>query len=143
VTDLSDSLAQQKHEEATALWREEQRQVLGETRFKEYLRSLQSEYRELLQLAQQNNLTKQTVAKAYEMQMEAEAQIQKIRDNQALSTEQRQQATAQLKELTLKSMQGVLGEKVYQGYQKIGGVRWLESLDNPNAAKTDSKMLFR
>lgn len=133
VPDQSDPLARQKIEAAVARWRADQRQALGEVRFKEYLRSFQTEYRELLQLAQQNNLTKQTVAKAYEMQMEAETQIQRIRDNQDLSSEQRQQATAQLKELALKSVQGVLGERVYQGYQKIGGVRWLESLESPKA----------
>jgi len=131
VPDQSDPLARQKSEAALARWRADQRQALGEARFKEYLRSFQTEYRELLQLAQQNNLTKQTATKAYEMQMEAETQIQRIRDNQDLSVEQRQQATAQLKELALKSVQGVLGERVYQGYQKIGGVRWLESLGNP------------
>ncbi len=143
VPDQSEPLARKKIEAAIARWRADQRQALGETRFKEYLRSLQSEYRELLQLAQQNNLTKQTVAKAYEMQMEAETQIQRIRDNQELSAEQRQQATAQLKQLAMKSVQSTLGEKVYQGYQKVGGLRWLESLDNPNPAKPEPRLIFR
>jgi hypothetical protein len=128
-----DPAAQLRNDEEIARRRLEQRQLLGETRFQEYIRGQQSEYRDLNRLVQQNNLPKQTAAKVYDMQKAAENQIIKLRRDPTLSAQQQEQAVTRIRELTQKSVQGAVGDKVYELYKKTGGGYWLDGLGKPGS----------
>ncbi len=141
--DRDDPRSQQKNEEEALRRRQEQRQLLGETRFQEYMRGQQSEYKDLHRLVQQNGLPKQTPAKVYDMQRAAEAQVNKLLDNPNLSAEQREQAVTQIRELTQKSVRGVVGDKVYEQYKRTGGGYWLDGLGKPGSPRSDPRLMFR
>jgi hypothetical protein len=141
--DRDDPVAQKKADEEASRRLGEQQRMLGEARFTEYRRSQQSEYRDLNRLAQQNNLPKQTAAKVYDMQMAAERQLYKLQQETSLNEEQREQAVLQIRELTQKSVKGVVGEKVYEQYKNTGGGYWLERLGKPGTPRSDPQLLFR
>lgn len=120
---------QRLYMEASKLRDEEMKKVLGETRYREYARAKDYNYQELYRMVQRSELPKETATKVYDMKDAAEAQARKVRSDQSLTAEQRQQALAEIKNLTEKSVQETLGEKNFKSYQSRSGY-WMRSLSS-------------
>ena len=114
--------------EASKLRDEEAKKALGEERYKEYKRAQDYNYREVYQMALRSGLPKDTAAKVYDLKDATEAQASKIRNDQNLSAEQRQQALTEIKSLAEKSIQETLGEKNFKSYQSRHYGSWMQGL---------------
>ncbi|MGV3754959.1 MAG: hypothetical protein ACO1QS_06225 [Verrucomicrobiota bacterium] len=125
--DPDDPAEQKKHADANKAKEEEMKKLLGEARYKEYTRAQDYYYQELYRMAQRSGLPKETVTKVFDMKDAAETQARQVRSDQNLTPEQRQQALAEIKNLTQKSIQDSLGEKNFKRYQSQGGW-WLNNL---------------
>lgn len=112
--------------DAAKLRDEEAKRVLGETRYKEYSRAKDYYYQDLYRMAQRSGLPKETAGKVYDMKDAAEAQARQVRSDQSLTAEQRQQALAEIRNLTERSIQESLGEKNFKSYQSRN--YWLRGL---------------
>ncbi len=125
--DPDDPVAQKKFQDEQKLKEDQYKQVLGEQRYKEYARAKNYEYQQLYRLVQNSDLPKETAGKVYDVKEAAEAQISKVRTDQSLTPEQRQQALSAIREATLSAVQTSLGEKNYKKYESSGGW-WLRNL---------------
>ncbi len=125
--DPDDPVAQKKWADANKAKEDEMKKLLGETRYKEYTRAQDYYYQELYRMAQRSGLPKETVTKVFDMKDAAETQARRVRSDQNLTPEQRQQALVEIRNLTQKSIQDSLGEKNFKRYQSQGGW-WLNNL---------------
>jgi hypothetical protein len=128
--------------EAARLRDAEAQKILGEERYKEYKRAQDYSYRELYQLVQRSGLPKETAAKVYDMKDAAETQARQVRSDQTLTAEQRQQALAEIKNLTEKSVQEALGEKNFKSYQSRYGY-WMRGLSSGGSMSYPSGAVVR
>ena len=100
------------------------RQLLGEERYNEYTMSQSRDFKELYQFSQETGLGRDAAAQLYQMKQATAAEVNRIYADQALSTEQRQQAVTAVQQEAAKAVQGVMGESNYKRYEMSGG-RWL------------------
>lgn len=103
------------------------RKALGDERFKDYQRSKDYEYRELVRFTQQNELPMQAAVAVYDMRRAAMAESAKIRSNANLSPEQQQQALNVISTETRAALQKVMGEQTLKDYEGGRGY-WLRQL---------------
>jgi hypothetical protein len=101
--------------------------ALGPSLGKEYERAQDYSYQELVRLAKRNDLPADTASKVYEMKEAAEATVKQLQANQDLTAEKRQQALAQVREETEKTIKTALGEDNFKKYKRQGGW-WLNNL---------------
>lgn len=128
VVDPDDAEAQKRMADANKLKDEEYKKLLGEDRYKEYTRAKDYQYQELYRLAQRSGLPKETAGKVYDMKEAAEAQVNKLRQDASLSSEQRLAAQREIRSVTEKAIQEALGnEKNFNRFQSQGGW-WLRNL---------------
>lgn len=106
---------------------EEMKKLLGEARYAEYKRAQDYNYQELYRMAQRSGLPKETAAKVYDVKEASETQARKVRSDQTLSAEQRQQALSDIRSLAERSIQESLGEKNYKSYQSRSGY-WMRNI---------------
>ncbi len=102
-------------------------EALGPERFKEYQRSKDFEYRELVRFTQQNELPMQSAAAVYDMRRAALEESAKIRANQNLSPEQQQQALNAVTSETRSALLKVMNEQTLKDYESSRGY-WLRQL---------------
>ncbi len=110
---------------------------LGEQRFEEYKRAQDWSYKELARLADRVGLPKETANSVYDLKKVAEDQVKKIREDKALSNEQRTLALQAVREETEKTIVTALGgEKNFNRYKSRGGY-WVNNLapSNPKSTK--------
>lgn len=119
--------AQQEAQEALS---EELKSVLGESRFAEYHRAQDEDYKTLVQMADRFDMPREVAGQVYEMKQAAETQRRKIESDPNLTDEQRQRALSGIAQETQKSLEGTLGEKVYKAYQRSAG-QWIRNLASP------------
>lgn len=125
--DPDDAEAQKRMADANKLKDEEYKKLLGEDRYKEYTRAKDYQYQELYRLAQRSGLPKETAGKVYDMKEAIEKQATQVRNDQNLTSEQRQQALTEMRTLAEKTLQETLGEKGFKSYQSRGGY-WMRNL---------------
>lgn len=123
----SDRPLSAEERKASALKRKEAEealaQALGPDRAKEFKLSEQYEYRSLLE----NGTPKEAVLRLAEMREEVESAARKIRQDKALSEEERKAALTAMRVETEKELAGLLGERRARGYSGNGGY-WLRNL---------------
>ena len=125
--DPDDPVEQKRWADANKLKDEEYKKLLGEDRYKEYTRAKDYQYQELYRLAQRSGLPKETAGKVYDMKEAIEKQATQVRNDQNLTSEQRQQALTEMRTLAEKTLQETLGEKGFKSYQSRGGY-WMRNL---------------
>ncbi len=127
-TDASQSVIKAKaQQDAQEALNAEVKKTLGETRYKEWFRAQDGDYKALAQVAERFELPQDTAGKVYDMKQEAERQKQKIDGNPNLTADQRNLALAAVARETAKSVATTLGEKIFNAYQRANG-QWLQSL---------------
>jgi hypothetical protein len=114
-------------QEAQAALHEELRKALGETRFNEYVRAQDADYKTLVQMTDRLELPKDLAGRVYEMKREAERQRDQVQANPNLTAAQRQAALAAIAQETERSVAGVMGDSVFKVYQK-NGAQWIRGL---------------
>jgi hypothetical protein len=105
----------------------ELKKTLGETRYNEYVRAQDQDYKALTQLAERFDIPKETADQVYGMKQEAERQRQAIDSNPNLTVEQRNSALAAIARETENSLASVMGSRIFKAYQKSGG-QWMDNL---------------
>jgi hypothetical protein len=100
--------------------------ILGEDNYRRYTYEQRWERDPLNRIARQNNIPKDTAFKVFDLQKAAQTEVAMVRENQALSAEQRTAALAAMRTETEKTIAQVLGTQAAQAYfQKAP---WLKRL---------------
>jgi len=105
----------------------EVKKAIGDTRYNEWARAQDPDYKALAQMSDRFEVPKDTIAKVYDMKQEAERQKQKLDANPNFTPEQRNAALAAIARETQKSVAGALGDQVFRAYQKANG-QWMQDL---------------
>ncbi|HEY1172410.1 MAG TPA: hypothetical protein VGH19_13665 [Verrucomicrobiae bacterium] len=140
--DPDDPQQQKLYADASKARDEEIKKLLGETRYAEYTRSQDYNYRELYRMAERSGLPKDTAAKVYDVKEATEAQARKVRSDQSLSAEQRQQALTEIKSLAERSIQESLGEKNFKSYQSRHYGSWMRGIA-PEPPRSSTTTIIR
>lgn len=101
------------------------RTILGEERYKEYLRSQNYDYRTLDAAAKRFDLPQTTVDQVASAREQALTTVQQISQDSSLTPEQRRAALARLAEQTRSQVKTALGPEVGDAYLK-SSMRWLD-----------------
>lgn len=101
--------------------------ALGETRYTEYERSQNSDYRQIERVTDRYELGKETAVKLWEMRQAGEAQAFKINANPALADEVREAARLAVRLEVEKIIQGTLGERAWKSLQRTAS-DWLDNI---------------
>ena len=106
---------------------EQIKQSLGEQRYLEYRNERDWHVSSLKQVAEAENVPKETAMKMFDIRDTARTAAQNIRSNSSLSDTQRQGALQALQNETQQAVYGILGQKGGDTYiQKISGNWWKE-----------------
>ena len=122
----ADQAAQQKRAEASQQMEQQIKAALGDARYSEYQRSQDSGFRTLTQLAEQNGLPKDAAAKGYDLRQTAIQEVQKLRLDETLTPQRRNEAIAAIKAETDRAVQQALGEKVFNTFKRRNS-QWLDN----------------
>lgn len=122
-----DAEQQKKRAEAQRKVDEALKLELGAERYAEYKQASDYAYRELARVATRYELPKETAKKVWAVKTAAEEQASKLRQDQTLSTEQRQAAAKAIQTETEKAVTEMLGERGYKSYVNSGGY-WVRSI---------------
>jgi len=110
-----------------AAMQEELAAALGPDTAKEIVRGRDYGYQQLNRIAQRNDLPADTVRKVYDFKDTAEASVKEIQADKNLTTEQRQQALAKIRDETQNAVREALGGAAYTNYIRQGGY-WINSI---------------
>lgn len=122
-----DAEQQKKRAEAQRKVDEALKLELGPERYAEYKQASDYAYRELARVATRYELPKETAKKVWAVKTAAEEQASKLRQDQSLSTEQRQAAAKAIQAETEKAVTEMLGERGYKSYVNSGGY-WVRNV---------------
>jgi len=100
--------------------------ALGPDKARQLKRSQDYAYNELNRLAQRNDLPADTAGKVYDFKEAAEAAAKQLKADTSLTSEQRQQALAEIRNAAQQSVQETLGTH-YNTYQRRNGW-WLNNI---------------
>ena len=140
--DTDDPVAMKKYQDEQKQKEDLMKSALGEQRFKEYSRAKDYEYQQLYRLVQSSDLPKETASKVYDVKEAAQSQVNKVRMDSSLSSEQRQQALADIRAATVQAVQTSLGEKNYKKYESSGGW-WIRNLAPEVRSSTSTRSITR
>jgi len=115
--------AQQQAQDAL---NDEVKKVLGDSRYTEYQRAQDPDYRTLSQVADRFDLPRDVVDRVYGMKQEAERQKAVLESNPNLTFEQRQAALAAISKETERSVAKEMGG-VWKSYYRTAG-NWIRNL---------------
>ncbi|HTD66773.1 MAG TPA: hypothetical protein VK846_09630 [Candidatus Limnocylindria bacterium] len=127
VSDPDDEDGQDKRLKAVTALEQQIKQMLGEQCFAEYEHAQDHSYKELVRALKQNDLPTMLANKAYEMKTGAEQAARRVRSDESLSPEQRNEALKAIRGETEKGLSQQLGENVFSSYKRSGGY-WLNNL---------------
>ena len=96
------------------------RQTLGEERFAEFQRQQEPDYRQLLALSGEQGLPRDTAAKAFDLMQASRDAARKIRVDQNLTSDQRQQALHAVAAEADRAMAESLGAASFKAYKERG-----------------------
>jgi hypothetical protein len=106
--------------------------LLGDTRYAEYERSQDWAFQSIYRVTERNGLPKESAVQVYDMKKLAEEQASKVRKDQSLTPEQRQETLFILRMETENTIQKVLKDKAWNSYQNQPGNNWLRNI-SPDA----------
>ena len=125
--DLEGKEARQKVEDNQKAMKAELAAALGPSLVKEYERSQDYSYQQLVRLAQRNDLPADTAGKVYDYKQAAETSVKQLREDKNLTTEQRQELQQKIRAETEQTLKQTLGEKSYKRYLNDGGW-WINNI---------------
>ena len=113
------------------------KQTLGDARYADYERAQDYVYQGLFRFTEKQQLSREAANKVYDMKKVAEEQAKKIRNDTALSSEQRNAALASIRAETETAVTGVLGAPGYEAFKKATPASgWIRQLSpDPKPAK--------
>jgi len=143
--DTADSGSVQQREAAQQQLNEQIKQLLGESRYREYERAQDWAYKSALKVAERQGLGVEAAPQVWDFKQAAEAQAGQVRDNAALSDEQRKLTLRAIQTEAQRAVAGALGAPGFTAYQKQMGGNWLRGLDAltppPAAARMDAVII--
>lgn len=107
--------------------------ALGEDRYRQYERSKDYEYQNLLRLTEARDLPREAADKVYQLKEEAQKAASEIKRNKELTEEQRTQALQTLHLDVEKVGVETLGERNFKAYTRSSS--WLRSLAAPTSTR--------
>lgn len=122
-----------RRQEASSEAQRRLRMALGESRYAEYERNRDYQFRSTKRLLARLDLPVEYAEKIYDQQKAASQAAQELARDRTLSAEARRAALGKLRDDTLAALSGWLGEKGLAAYRRSGLGGWLGQLD-PNRA---------
>ena len=114
----TDKAEGEKYDVAKKAMEAEMKQALGDTRFADYERAQDYVYQGIYRVTEKEQLGRDAATKVFDMKKAAEEQAKQIRNNSALSSEQRQSALAAIRTETESAVTGALGAQAYESFKK-------------------------
>ena len=105
---------------------QELKAVLGEERYKEYKLSQDWEYRNLVQLAERQELPRTVAKQVFDMKADVEKAARDVRSAKDLTSAQRDEKLALIRAETEKAISEMLGEKGFKSYKR--NAWWLRNI---------------
>jgi len=102
------------------------RQQLGETRYQEYVRAQDPDFRQITVAAVRNQVPREKALEAYDIKRIAVAQQQRILNNPDLSDEQRQAALHEIANESSRVLRSLLGDKGFNYLRRNSNAAWLQ-----------------
>jgi hypothetical protein len=121
-----------KRAEADKALKEKIKETLGAERYKDYELAQDWQFQQTVRALKRVDLGVAEAKQVSEMKRLAEEQASKIRNNKALTSEQRTAALTAVRQETENSLKSTLGEKGWGAYNKQNNVYWLNNI-NPQA----------
>ena len=140
IRDGGDQAMREQRQAAQAKVDEQLRALLGEERYHDYALAQDDRFREIYDFTERNNLPRSTADALLEIRKTVEQTGQEIRNNPALSPEEQRLAMLKVREETLATVKGTLGDSA-DAYLNDRDNRWLtrmvppENGNNNNAAQ--------
>ncbi len=122
----------QARQEAEKQLKDQMKQVIGDDRYNDYLRSQNGDYQQLQAAALRLNLPPDTAKKVYLLRDDVSTGAQQIADNPDLSIDQKKQALTALAKSTRDQVRTALGSEAADAYFKNNGMSWLQNLEQGN-----------
>lgn len=127
---------QQKYQEVQQQYKEELKNVLGDDRFSDYERSQDWSYRELNNIARQNEIGNDQVIEAYEIQKAAREATQSLNPTN-MEASDLQQARRDIYNETAAALTEALGEKGFESFNDSSSSYWLRNLQGDQSGAVE------
>ena len=109
------------------------RDSLGDDRYQDYLRQTDYDYKSIAKITERQGLGENISAQVYDMKGGAEELAREIRMNTGLSIEERQMQLGQIRNVTSRSIESLIGGQGAVALQgQAGGRNWLNNLGRVN-----------
>lgn len=105
------------------------KELLGDERYAEYQRDKDYAYQSLARGAEFLGYDKAAAIKVYDMKGDAEKAANQVRNDQSLTTEQRNEKLKAIRAQTVQAIKENIGEKGYKAYRRQGGY-WISNIYN-------------
>ena len=106
---------------------------LGDDRYQDYLRQTDYDYKSIAKITERQGLGENISAQVYDMKGGAEELAREIRMNTGLSIEERQMQLGQIRNVTSRSIESLIGGQGAVALQgQAGGRNWLNNLGRVN-----------
>ncbi|HUR60483.1 MAG TPA: hypothetical protein VM029_22360 [Opitutaceae bacterium] len=132
---MGSDIMQQRREAQTRV-EAQIRTALGEARANEYFRASNSEYQQLVQIAQRENLPVSAATQAYDLRMSTTQESSRIGNDTSLSNEQKRSALQTLAQNTRMQMTAALGPQAGPAYAQ--SAQWLRMIENGSIVTVDN-----
>jgi hypothetical protein len=106
---------------------------LGEARFADYQRETDRNYQQLLRLGERENVSKETLLRAYNTRDTVAVESHRVLDDPALTVEQKRATLQALAERTRTELLRILGPNAGPAYVKVVDQQWLSMVQRGNA----------
>ena len=124
--DPNDPPKRAQWEQDTAELKSQLKEKLGETRYAEYQRAQDADYRELIVAAARYQISPTVAAEVYEYKSVVEEQRARVAGNRSLTPDQQQAALAAMASETETTVKAALGEKAFNAYLRSGRGEWIQ-----------------
>jgi len=114
--------------------------ALGEARYAEYERSVDSTYQQLTRLVQRDNLPADTALQAFNVRDSVAQESTRIFNDPALATDQKRDALKTLASNTRSQLLSMLGPTSGPAYVKLADQAWLSQVEQGAAFKLEAGM---
>lgn len=104
------------------------REVLGATRYAQFERAADNDFRMLFNLGKELELPREAAVKVYDVRNLAQQELQRLRDDSSLSDAERNQRVEKMQTETQQAVLDALGAKACQDFLNRGGV-WVTNLN--------------
>lgn len=120
-----------QRQEAEKQLKEQMKAVVGEDRYKEFLRSQDGDYQQLQAAARRMELPPETATRVYALRDDVTAAAKQIADNPNIAADQKKQALVTLADSTRDKVRAALGQEAADAYLK-NGMGWLKEIGKGN-----------